>query len=318
MGLMPNLNSEEGDGSPMADRLRLRQLKLLIAIGEQGTLGRASAALHMTQPTATKMLAECEAIVGTSLYDRTPRGLCVTPSGREMMIFARRVMAEYDRVRTALETKRRGGGDDLVVGAILGATPDLIVQAVLGMKQAEPNLTIKLRGETSDQVLTMLENRSLDLAVGRYSNATQHNLFHYEPLGDEALCIVARAGHPLAKRRSLTLPDLVGERWVMQSIETPSRPLLEMEFGKAGMPTPADMIEANSILTIIHLVQHSDAIAMLSEPLVRIHLDAGLLKRLSVRIHARLGRFGLLTRRNEVLTGAAARFAERLRAASRL
>ena len=315
---MPNLNSEAGDGSPMADRLRLRQLKLLIAIGEQGTLGRASAALHMTQPTATKMLAECEAIVGTSLYDRTPRGLCVTPSGCEMMIFARRVMAEYDRVRTALETKRRGGGDDLVVGAILGATPDLIVQAVLGMKQAEPNLTIKLRGETSDQVLTMLENRSLDLAVGRYSNATQHNLFHYEPLGDEALCIVARAGHPLAKRRSLTLPDLVGERWVMQSIETPSRPLLEMEFGKAGMPTPADMIEANSILTIIHLVQHSDAIAMLSEPLVRIHFDAGLLKRLPVRIHSRLGRFGLLTRRNEVLTGASSRFAERLRAASRL
>ena len=313
---MPNPNSVECGDTLMADRLRLRQLKLLIAIGEQCTLGRASAALHVTQPTATKMLAECEAIVGAALYDRTPRGLCVTPSGREMLVFARRVMAEYERVRTALDTQRSGGGGDLVVGAILGATPDLIVQAVLGMKQAEPKLTIKLRGETSDQVLAMLENHSLDLAVGRYSNATQHNLFHYEPLGDEALCIVARAGHPLARRRSLALADLAGERWVMQSIETPSRPLLEMEFGKAGMSTPSGMIEANSILTIIHLVQHSDAIAMLSEPLVRIHLDAGLLERLPVRIQSRLGRFGLLTRRSEVLTGAAARFAERLRAAS--
>lgn len=314
---MPNSNSGGNGGTPMADRLRLRQLKLLIAIGEQGTLGRASVTLHMTQPTATKMLAECEAIVGSPLYERTPRGLCVTPPGREMLVFARRVMAEYDRVRTALDTHRGGGGGDLVVGAILGATPDLIVQAVLGMKQAEPNLTIKLRGETSDQVLGMLENRSVDLAVGRYSNATQHNLFHYEPLGDEALCIVARSGHPLARCRSLTLAELAGERWVMQSIETPARPLLEMEFGKAGMSTPSDMIEANSILTIIHLVQHSDAIAMLSEPLVRIHLDAGLLKRLPVRIQSRLGRFGLLTRRSEMLTGSAARFAERLRTASR-
>ncbi len=185
------------------------------------------------------------------------------------------------------------------------------------MKEAEPQLTIKLRGETSDQVLAMLENRSLDLAVGRYSNATQHNIFHYEPLGDEALCIIARAGHPLARRRNLRLRDLAGERWVMQTIETPARPILEMEFGKAGMSTPADMIEANSILTIIHLVQHSDAIAMLSEPLVRIHLASGLLKRLPVRIQSRLGSFGLLTRRNEGLTGAAARFAGRLRALSR-
>ena len=314
---MPNWNSPDRGGAAIADRLRLRQLKLLMEIGEQGTLGRASTALNVTQPTATKMLADCETIVGMPLYDRTPRGLCATPSGREMLVFARRVMAEYERVRTALETQRTGGGGDLVIGAILGATPDLIARAVIEMKEAEPHLTIKLRGETSDQVLAMLENRSLDLAVGRYSNATQHNIFHYEPLGDEALCIIARAAHPLARRRSLRLQDLAGQRWVMQPIETPSRPILETEFGKAGMSTPGDMIEANSVLTIIHLVQHSDAIAMLSEPQVRIHLASGLLRCLPVRIQARLGDFGLLTRRNEVLTGAAARFAQRLRALPR-
>ena len=56
---MPNWNSAHRGGVASADRLRLRQLKLLMEIGEQGTLGRASTALNVTQPTATKMLADC-------------------------------------------------------------------------------------------------------------------------------------------------------------------------------------------------------------------------------------------------------------------
>ena len=47
-----------------ADRLRLRQLRLIVALGEQGTLRRAAVAINVTQPTATKMLAEVEDNLG--------------------------------------------------------------------------------------------------------------------------------------------------------------------------------------------------------------------------------------------------------------
>ncbi len=300
-----------------ADRLKLRQLRLLVSLGEQGTLGRAAAAVNVTQPTATKMLAECEAALGLPLYERSPRGLQSTPAGREVLTFARRVMSEFVRTSAALDALRRGGAGVLTVGAILGATPDVIARAVIDMKQRHPELTIRLRGESSDQVLGMLEDRVVDVAVGRFSDSTQHNRFHYEPLGDEALCIVARAGHPLARERHLDLRALQDQRWVMQFVEAPARQILEDEFGKAGAPTPADIIETHSIFTIIQLLERSDAVAMLSEPLVRDHLAANLLCRLPVTIGARLSDFGLLTRRNEVLTGTSAAFAERLRALSR-
>ncbi|KMO18466.1 LysR family transcriptional regulator [Methylobacterium platani] len=300
----------------LADRLRLRQLRLVTALGEQGTLRRAAAALNVTQPTATKMLAECEAIFGVALYERRPRGLHATPAGREVLGLAQRVMAECGRSAAALATLEHGGGE-LVVGAILGATPDFIVQAVLDVKTQWPHLVVRLRGESSDQVLAMLENRTVDIAVGRFSKPTQHNLFRYEPLGDEALCVVARAGHPLLRARDLRLGDLTEQRWVLQSIETPARQILEAEFGKAGAATPGDMIEANSILTIVQLLQRSDAVAMLSEPMVRDHVASGLLGQLPVAIGARLSDFGLLTRRGETLTGVAAQFADRLRESAR-
>jgi DNA-binding transcriptional LysR family regulator len=163
----------------------------------------------------------------------------------------------------------------------------------------------------------MLESRTIDVAVGRFNNITQHNTYHYEPLGDEGLCIVARAGHPVLKKRRLRLEDLAGERWVLQSVATPVRQILEYEFGRAGMATPSDVIEANSILTTIQLLERCDAVAMLSEPAVRDHVSAGLLRRLPLKIGSRMSGFGILTRRGESLNGHAAQFADRLRAIAR-
>ena len=237
----------------LADRIRLRQLKLILAPGEQGTLRRASTAINVTQPTATKMLADLEQITGMALYERRPRGLLATPHGREGLAFATEIMAEFDRLLVSLDALSRGSAGELVAGAILGATPDVIVRAVLELKQAQPLLTIKLRDEASDHVLAPLESRAIDIAVGRFNDASQHNHYSYEPLGDEALCVVGRTRHPLAGKCRLRLVDLAGQRWIMQSIATPARQIREVEFGKSGVSTPADIIEANSILTMIQL-----------------------------------------------------------------
>ncbi len=115
----------------------------------------------------------------------------------------------------------------------------------------------------------------------------------------------------------LRLIDLADKRWVMQSIATPSRQILEYEFGRAGMPTPSHMIEAISILVMIQLLQHCDAVALLSEPLVRDHVAAGLLCHLPLTIESQLSGFGILTRRGEPLPGPAAAFADLLRAIAR-
>lgn len=300
----------------LAHQLRFRQLQLLVALGEQGSLGRAAAAINVTQPTATKMLAELEAQAKFKIYERRPRGMQITMLGREVLSFASRVLSEFERMQSALEARRSSGIGELIVGAILGA-PDIIAQAVTEMKAAQPLLTIKLRGESSDHVLEMLEARTIDIAVGRFNGLGQHNLYHYEPLGDEGLCVVVRAGHALARKRKLRLADLAGERWIMQSVATPVRQILEYEFGKAGMATPPDIIEVNSILTIIQLLERCDAVAMLSEPAVRDHLTTGLLRRLPLPIESRMSGFGILMRRGEKLSGVSSQFADRLRAISR-
>src|ERR1700712_1753545 len=117
-------------------QLRFKQLQLVAALGEQRTLGQAASTINVTQPTATKMLAELEALAKFRIYERQPRGLQITMLGREILTFAQRVLSEFDRMQAALEARQTGGGGGLLLGAILGA-PDIIAQAGTEMKEEQ-------------------------------------------------------------------------------------------------------------------------------------------------------------------------------------
>ncbi|MBP2316644.1 LysR family transcriptional regulator [Azospirillum soli] len=297
----------------LMNRLRLKQLALVAALGEQRNLHRAAAAINVTQPTATKMLHDVELVFGFPLFERLPRGMQPTELGNEVVRFAVRLLADFDRFAQDLDGKRRGGYGQLVVGAIMGAAPDLVARAVADLKAKRPLLVVRLLGETSDEILDLLAERRIDLAVGRFSGPLQHNEFDFEPLANETLYVVARTGHPLGGVASVDLGDLGQLPWVVQPLTSPARQLLEQEFAQARMATPANLVEASSIFATLQLLQTSDAVAVLPESVVRDHLRAGLLCRLPLVIGTNLTGFGILTRKGEVLAGAAVEFVRALR-----
>ena len=294
-------------------RLRFRHLALLVALDDHRNLRRAADAVHLAQPSATKLVHDLEQVFGFPLFERLPRGMLPTELGSEVLAFARRMLVDLDRFTQDLDSKRKGGYGQLAIGAIMGAAPDVVARAMADIKQRRPLLAIKLLGETSDEIVSLLLSRKIDLAVGRFSNPLQHNAIDYEDLGNEPLCIVARKGHPYGRFRSLELNKLADSAWVLQPLTSPARQILEQEFGQAGMMTPANMVECTSIFATLQLLQKSDAVAMLPESVVRDHLDAGLLARLALTVGKSLPGFGILLRRGEPLSPSATEFVESLR-----
>jgi DNA-binding transcriptional LysR family regulator len=294
-------------------RLRFKHLSLLVALDEHRNLHRAAEAVHLAQPSATKLVHDLERIFGFALFERLPRGMQPTELGQEVVAFARRILVDLERFSEDLANKRQGGYGQLVVGAIMGAAPDVVARAVADIKKQRPLLSVKLLGETSDEILSLLMSRRIDLAVGRFSNFLQHNEIDYEALGNEPLCIVARKGHPLARARRLQLDTLEGTAWILQPLTSPARQIIEQEFGQAGMKTPANLVECTSIFATLQLLQKSDAVTMLPESVVRDHLAAGLLVRLSLSVGKSLPGFGILSRRGEPSSAAATEFIVALR-----
>jgi DNA-binding transcriptional LysR family regulator len=297
----------------LVNRLRLKHWSLLSALDDSPTLHEAAERISVTQPAATKLLADIEVAFGFALFERHPRGMRVTPLGQEVVLYARRAQAGLDRFLADLEIKQRGGHGHLVFGAIMGAAPDIVARAVAEIKRERPRLSVRIVGETSDQIGLLLEHREIELAVGRFTDPLQHNRFHFAPLSDEPLRAVARRDHPLARRQRLDWAEMVRWPWVLQTIKTPARQILEQEFARADVSSPSDVIECTSIFATLQLVQSSDAIAVMPESVVRDHVRARLLVELPLRVGRELKAFGLLTRKDEPLSEVANAFVAHLR-----
>ena len=80
-------------------RLKTRQLLLLAKRDEERNTHRASAAMAMTQPAASKLLKETEEALGASLFDRLPRGVEPTPYGEIMSRHARKMLAHLSEAK---------------------------------------------------------------------------------------------------------------------------------------------------------------------------------------------------------------------------
>ena len=280
----------------LVNRLRLKHWALLAALAETPVLAQAASAIHVTQPSATKMLADIEQAFGFALFERHARGLRPTPLGEEVVAYARQSQAGLARFLEGLEIKRRGGHGQLVIGVIMGAAPDLVARAVADIKIRRPLLRIRIFGETSDQIGALLERHEIELAVGRLSTLVQHNHFHFEPLANELMQIVVRRGHPLLRLKRLNFPMLMHWPWVLQPLTSPARQLMESEFTANKVGTPANLVECASVFASLQLLQSSDAVGALPESVVRDHVRAGLLRVLPIAVGKDLKGFGVLTR----------------------
>ncbi|TKC92452.1 LysR family transcriptional regulator [Trinickia terrae] len=310
------MSSSSSSFVALVNRLKFKHLALLVALDDMRNLHQAAEAINVAQPSASRMLGDIEEAFGFLLFERNSRGMQPTPLGVVALAYARRSLADLQRFAEGLEVRRKGGHGQLAVAAIMGAAPDLLAMAIADLKAERPLLNVRILGETSDQVLQLLHRREVDLALGRFTNALQHNDFDFEPLARESLMLVVRSVHPLASGAAApaaSLADLLGWPWVVQPLASPARQLFEEELARAQLASPANLVECASIFATLQLLQNTDAVAMLPESVVRDYLRAKLLVALPIDIGESLEGFGLLVRKEEPLSEPAVRFVELLR-----
>ena len=105
----PSLNS-------VMSRLHAKQLRLLIAIEESGSLLGAADKVGLTQPGASKALRELEQTFQRELFERTNRGLIPNEAGKCVLRFARLIQADINNLRFELDAIACGAGRRLAIG----------------------------------------------------------------------------------------------------------------------------------------------------------------------------------------------------------
>ncbi|CAL8476116.1 LysR family transcriptional regulator [Caballeronia sp. S22] len=304
--MLPNADS-------IAARLRLKQLRLLIALDDHGSLHRAADEMALTQPGATKSLREIEATLGATLFTRSAQGIQPNELGRCVIRYARLIHMDVAHLREEMAGILQGTGGRLAIGAITGAVSGVLVDALARLRERQPALTVEVVEDTSARLLALLDQGRLDVAICRASVARQPDQYHYVELRDEPLAIVAGVEHALVDAPRVELSELASSRWIVYPAIMPIRSVYEREFKEAGLPLPVHPIETASTITTVLLLQRDPTlVAMMPLDMASFLAEHGLARRLAIAVRSRTEPYGVVTRKGVPLPAPARLIIEEL------
>ncbi|MDM0077923.1 LysR family transcriptional regulator [Variovorax sp. J2P1-59] len=296
------------DSTPqLLNRLRMRQIALILAIEERRTLRGAASQLGMTQPAATKMLHELENALGQPLFERVGRGLQLNAAGERVTGYFRSIRGSMEALNRELGELRLGSAGKFSVGSIMAASPGRLTDAIVGLKAAFPLLSIQVAVDTSDRLLAQLREGVLELVIGRLVGHPGIECT-FRAIDDEALAVVVGNEHPLARKRRVEFEELLDYPWILQPTGSPMRDVIEREFRDHHAQLPKGLVETGSILTSINLIRQSLLVAVIPETVARRDAEHGVLRIVAYRMKQKLETYGSLVPKDRPLSKPAEHF----------
>ncbi len=302
--------------APPQSRLKLAQLRLVAAIEDGGSLSAAADALNLSQPAASRMIAELEATFAAPLCERLARGVRLTPLGLALARHARSVLLQLAEAERELGDLRAGRRGAVAVGAVSGPAFDLMPATVLRVRETAPEIELSVKIDSSNVLARDLLAGRLDFLVARVPDDLDPDEFDTYAVGVEEARLVVRRENPLLSRGPARLADLTACEWVMQPRGTPLRRALENLFLEANLPPPRRLLATTSLTMTLMTVAEADAVAAVSRPVARFaceSLAGGTLSVLPTAFPLVVQPFGLISARKRPLSPAARTVYEAIR-----
>lgn len=298
----------------MGGRLKFKQLKLLIALEDMGSVHQAAALLHMSQPGVSKALKEIEEAIGATLFARTPQGLVATDMGGCTVRYARLMLSSLSHMHQEMLNISRTSGLRIAVGTIAGALAAVLANALIAFNRLHPDVTVELQEGTSADLLEGLQSGVLDLALCRTSVAKRTDIFHFEWLHAEEVAVAVSPMHALSGARDVSWQQAVQYPWILFPGDMPLRTLLEREAASNGVVLGLRPVEtASTFATALLLNKSPEMVALMSLETLEFFEARGTVVRLDLKVQANAEPYGIVTRAGATQSDVLAAFKDCIR-----
>ena len=258
-------NCERGDGTALLHSgLSLRHMRMIVALDDHGRVSAAAQVMNISQPAASRMIAEMEAILNVPLCERLPRGVALTPYGKALARRARIILIEMRETDREIAELKAGKGGSVFLGAVTAPAIELAVPAIREIRKLYPRIEITMQVETSNVLARELIAMRHDFIIARIPDDLNPRLFESRVIGIEKACLIVLRGHPLMGRKAVRLEETAGYDWVFQSGSSPLRQVMEANFLNRNIPLPEHIFNTSSLLLTLVMVSQSEAIAPVS------------------------------------------------------
>lgn len=249
----------------------LTDLRLLLAIAEQGSLSRAAATFPIALSAASNRLRLLEQRLGVNLFARHAEGMQATPAGRIALDHARRVLGEARQLQAAMDglAGRQRVAVRLAANTVANST--FLPPALGPFLNDFPEVDLQVEERASHEILKAVRAGEFDLGVLDGNLPLQGVLSL--PFRQDRLVLLVPTGHALASLAHCALREALGHPFVGMPQERAMQRFVEEMATMLGRPLTV-RVRAPSFFAIAQLVAQNVGLAVLPEAAARRHAAA--------------------------------------------
>ena len=195
--------------------LDVRRMRVLREVAIRGSFSAAAESLSFTQSAISQQIAALEREAGTTLVQRSARGVKLTEAGEALVRHTDAIMARLAEAEAELEAIAGLRGGRLRMAAFESAGATLMPLAIAAFRQQHPAVELSMSMSEPEDCVPLLRSGDLDLGIVFESAVTQaDDGIDRVHLIEDPMYLVLPRDHPLANRRRVRLADLAGEAWI--------------------------------------------------------------------------------------------------------
>jgi DNA-binding transcriptional LysR family regulator len=213
--------------------VQIEDLRRLLALADYGQVTDAAAALRISQPTLSRLLARAENVLGTRLFERDGGGVHPNPYGEVTLAAARDITRRYDQLCGDLAELLDPDTGTVRLAFLDSIATSLVPRILHDFRQEAPRVRVALRQEPGHEIRRDLASGLSELALTSPRPPGPHG---WLPLQRQRLVLVVPSGHRLASRRQVRLDEVAKEDFVTVPRGLGFRSLIEELLGLAILP----------------------------------------------------------------------------------
>jgi DNA-binding transcriptional LysR family regulator len=283
----------------------LRHIRSFLALARAGSFTRASAELHMAQPTLTVQIQQLEQAVGVKLFDRSKRHVALTQAGRDLLVPLERILIDIEAIATNAEELLEHRRGLVTVAALPSIAARLLPKAIKTLAESFPGITVRVYDGVAVTVAAMVKSGQVDFGISSQTYADRE--LTSQVLLMDRLCAVVAPSHPLARKRSMSLHELARHPLILMVKDSSSRQIVDLAFDREGLVSNV-AYETTYGTSVAGMAEAGLGIGILPESMV----DRTRLHQLRIRGEALTRRISIVARAGRSLSPTADRLIQTL------
>jgi DNA-binding transcriptional LysR family regulator len=268
------------EGKPLP--IEFRHLESFCRVADLKSFSKAADDLFLTQPTISGHIFSLEQSLSLRLFDRASREVRLTKSGEVFLKYASKILSFRKELLNALSEFSRGIGGELSLGTSTIPGEYLLPKLIGDFKKGYPSFVVSLKiSDTKEIIKYVLEDKVEFGVIGAKLN---HPSLHYERYAEDRIIVVAPSDHPAARRRRISLEELLKEPWIIREEGSGTRIAVEKTLRSKGKSLKQFnvVIEMGSTSSVKEGVKAELGLAFISERAAEGEVRQGSLSRIDV------------------------------------